>query len=144
MVRTEEAPHRRKSHNAGFTLVELMVVISIIAILATIVGYNVLGATDDAAVAQAKAQIRSFKTALISYKLKYKKFPTSLDALITNDRNFKFLDSEELPMDPWGNPYQYNSDGSTFKIVSLGSDGSAGGAEYASDISSDNLQAESK
>jgi general secretion pathway protein G len=144
MVRTEEAPRRRKSHNGGFTLVELMVVISIIAILATIVGYNVLGATDDAAVAQAKAQIRSFKTALISYKLKYKKFPTSLDALITNDRNFKFLDSEELPMDPWGNPYQYNSDGSTFKIVSLGSDGSAGGSEYASDISSDNLQAESK
>lgn len=130
--------HRRS--RAGFTLVELMVVISIIAILATIVGYNVINSMDDASVAQAQAQIRSFKTALMAYRLKYNRFPSSadgLEALVNNDKGIKFLESDEIPKDPWGNDYVYTSEGSReYRIVSYGADGRQGGSSYDADIDS--------
>ena len=130
--------HERIMAQAGFTLVELMVVIAIIAILATIVGVNMIGATDDAAVTQAKAQIKNFKTALMAYKLKFKHFPSTsegLDALINNEKQ-NFLDSDELPKDPWGNEYVYTCEGSAYTIVSYGADGRSGGAGYDTDIDS--------
>jgi general secretion pathway protein G len=133
---------RRDRRNAGFTLVELMVVIAIIAILATIVGFNVFTAMDDASVTQAKSQIKNFETALTGYRLKFNRFPTSsegLDALITNEKGVNFLRSNEIPKDPWGNPYIYTSESSReFKIVSYGADGQPGGSgEYDSDITND-------
>lgn len=137
------ADKTRRSSEAGFTLVELMVVIAIIAGLAMIVGVNVLGSLDEADVTNAQAQIRNFKTALTSYKITFKKFPTSsegLEALINNAKNKKFLDSSSIPVDPWGNPYVYTSEGSrSFKIISYGADGVPGGEDYEADISSDNL-----
>ena len=138
-----EARAEQRSHTAGFTLVELMVVIAIIAVLATIVGVNVLGAMDDADVAKAQAQIRNFKTALVSYKLKFKKFPQSLDALVSNEKGIQFLDSKEVPLDPWGNPYAYTLESARkYRIVSYGADGTAGGSGYDADIDSDSLEAE--
>lgn len=135
---------RRRRNNAGFTLVELMVVIAIIAALATIVGVNVLGNLDDADVANAKAQIRNFKTALTSYRITYKKFPSSgegLTALINNEKGKKFLEASEIPRDPWGNEYIYKSDASNeFTIISYGADGVPGGSGIDADISSDDLQ----
>jgi general secretion pathway protein G len=122
---------------AGFTLVELMVVIAIIAILATIVGVNVFQNIDESNVTAAKAQIRVFKNALVSYKLKNKKFPQSLDELASGN----FLESKQVPPDPWGNPYNYSAEGSSYTIVSYGADGRPGGSEYDADISSDNLEA---
>lgn len=129
---------RRAGEQGGFTLVELMVVITIIAILATIVGVNMISATDDAAVTQAKAQIKNFKTALMAYKLKFKRFPSSsegLQALVSNEKG-NFLDSDEVPKDPWGNPYMYTCEGSSFNIVSYGADGRQGGTGYDADIDS--------
>ena len=132
---------RRRKGAAGFTLVELMVVIAIIAVLATIVGVNVLGAMDDADVSAAQAQIRNLKSALVAYKLKFKKFPQSLDQLVNNEKNVQFLDSTEIPLDPWGNAYVYTLEGSrNFRIVSYGADGSPGGSGYDADIDSDNLE----
>lgn len=122
---------------AGFTLVELMVVIAIIAILATIVGVNVFRNIDESNQTAAKAQIRVFKNALVSYKLKHKKFPQSLEELATGG----FLESRTVPTDPWGNPYVYQAQGSTYSIISYGADGRPGGSEYDADISSDNLEA---
>lgn len=143
--RYDEARVRRggvAGSNSGFTLVELMVVIAIIAGLAMIVGVNVLGAMDEADVGQTKAQIKNFKTALVAYKLKFKKFPSSsegLEALVNNSHK-SFLDSTSVPTDPWGNAYVYSSDSSrSFKIVSYGADGTPGGSGYEADISSDDL-----
>lgn len=140
----ERSRHAPPRGDAGFTLVELMVVIAIIAALAAIVGVNVLNSLDESDVTNAKAQIRNFKTALISYKLKYNKFPSAgegLEGLINNEKGIKFLDASEIPLDPWGNPYIYTSQGSNkFKIVSYGADGQPGGAEYDADIESDSLE----
>lgn len=132
-------PRRAGAFSDGFTLIELMVVIVIIAGLATIVGVNVLGALSDADRATAQAQIRTFSTALVTYKIQFNKFPANLEGLVNNSKNRNFLDSNTVPVDPWGNPYSYKSEGRNFTIVSYGEDGTPGGIEGDADISSDDL-----
>lgn len=123
--------NKRKNRTAGFTLVELMVVISIIAILATIVGVNMLGTIDESSVKAAKAQISNLKTAIVSYKLKHRKLPESLEDVAP------LLDPPQIPEDPWGNPYVYNKlSGSDYEIISYGVDGAPGGSDLDADISS--------
>jgi len=136
-----DRPRRRRQGTAGFTLVELMVVISIIAILATIVGFNVFNQIDESSITAAQAQIKNFETAIVAYKLKFKRFPESLDALVQNSKNIKFMN--RIPEDPWGNAYVYTLEGSKdYKIVCYGADGAPGGSDVDADISSDNLGGE--
>lgn len=138
---------RRRAGMRGFTLIELMVVIAIIGILATIVVPRMMTGVDEANVNAAKAQIKAFQTGLAMYKLKFKKYPSTgegLEALINNERQ-NFLEAESVPNDPWGNPYIYTSpgsDGRDFDIVSYGADGAPGGTGYNADIQSWNLQGE--
>ena len=135
-----------RGSEAGFTLIELMVVIAIIAMLAAVVGYNVLGSLEDAEVTVAKAEISTFKSALINYRVVFKKFPTNeegLQALIQNEKDRKFLDRDSIPLDPWDNPYLYKLEGSrNFSIISYGADGVPGGSGLDADISSANLSEE--
>jgi general secretion pathway protein G len=131
---------RRTRNDGGFTLVELMVVISIIAVLAAIVGYNVLGSVDQGNIAAAKAQIKQFDTSLVAYKIKFKKFPEDLGALINPPSGDPIMNAKELPLDPWGNPYQYQLEGSRkYTIISLGADGAPGGEDVDADIKSDEI-----
>ena len=131
---------RVRSGNSGFTLVELMVVISIIAVLASIVGYKVLNSVDEGNVAAAKAQIKQFETTLVAYKIKFKKFPESLDGLVNPPSGEAIMNAKEIPLDPWGNPYQYQLEGSRkFTIISLGADGAPGGEDVDADIRNDEM-----
>ena len=113
----------------GFTLVELMVVIVIIGLLATVVAINVMPAQDTARVKKAEADIALLEQAAEMYRLNKLDYPTTSDGL-------QALVSEgfvkRLPDDPWGNPYHYaapGGDGRAFDIYSYGADGREGGED---------------
>jgi general secretion pathway protein G len=137
--------------NAGFTLIELMVVIVILGLLAAIVMPRVVGQTDKARYEQAKVQMRILEDALKRYKLDNGHFPTTeqgLEALVrqpttgTLPRNWQrggYLDKSDVPIDPWDNQYIYISPGQhgpDYDLKSLGADGLEGGEEYDADIES--------
>ena len=146
--------HNRLRSNSGFTLIEIMVVIVILALLAALVGPKLIGRSDDARVADAKVQIRNIETALKLYKLDSSAYPTTeqgLAALISKPttgvipKNYKsegYLESKKLPKDPWSNDYIYlsPSEQGDYEICSLGSDGVKGGEGKAADICNWNIQ----
>jgi general secretion pathway protein G len=120
----------------GFTLVELMVVLVIIGLLATVVIINVLPATDKAAKTKARADIATLEQGIEMYRLNKLQYPSGengLKALL--EENY----IKRLPNDPWGNPYHYSNpgrDGRAFDIVSYGADGKSGGEGKDADIGS--------
>jgi general secretion pathway protein G len=142
---------RRIRCNAGFTLIEVMVVIIILGLLAAIVMPRLVGQTDKARYAQAKIQMRILEDALKRYKLENGHFPTTsqgLQALVQKPssppipRDWPdggYLDKPEVPLDPWGNEFIYISPGQhgpDYDIVSLGADGLEGGEGYDKDVQS--------
>ena len=127
-------PPLQKQGRNGFTLVELMVVILIIGLLATVVIINVLPATDKAAATKAKADISTLEEAVELYRLNRLAYPSGEQGLqaLVSERLIK-----RLPKDPWGNPYRYAApgrDGREFDIISYGADGREGGEGKDADI----------
>ncbi len=102
-----------------------------------------MGGLEEGERTTAKQQISHFKTALINYRVKFKRFPTveeGLQALVDNEKDLNFLDRDEVPLDPWGNAYVYKLEGSRdFEIISYGADGQPGGDGIDADISSKDL-----
>jgi general secretion pathway protein G len=135
----------------GFTFIEIMVVVAILAILAALVVPRIMGRTDDAKRTAAKVQIRNIEGALQLYKLDNGVYPTSeqgLRALIEKPsvgvipKKWKvggYL--PKLPEDPWGNMYKYASPSpkGDYEITSLGTDGEVGGEGVNADITNWNL-----
>jgi general secretion pathway protein G len=132
----------------GFTLIEIMVVVIIIAILAAVVVPNVIGHVNDARISAAMADIKNFDGAIDSYHLDIGSLPPSLDALVSKQAagnspkwNGPYLKNQTfIPKDPWGNPYIYKvpgDQGRDYDISSAGSDGQPGTGD---DIQSWNLQ----
>ena len=118
----------------GFTLVELMVVIVIIGLLATVVVINVMPATDRAAATKAKADIATLEQGVEMYRLNKMRYPEGEGGLqaVVSEGYIK-----RLPKDPWGNDYHYAApgrEGREFEIFSLGADGKEGGEGEDADI----------
>lgn len=136
----------RSALQAGFTLIELMVVLVIIGVLAALIVPNVLDRADDARVTAAKADINNLVQALKLYKLDNQRYPTAaqgLQALLVKPAvgpippNWKPY-VEKLPNDPWGNPYQYLNPGikGEIDVFSFGADGQPGGEGKNADLGS--------
>jgi general secretion pathway protein G len=145
---TDIKNRRRRRREDGFTLVELMVVIVIIGLLATIVAINVLPSGDRARTEKAKADIAQIEGGLELYKLQNMTFPNTsqgLNALVsapaglTDPSRYQaggYL--KKLPNDPWGRPYLYASPGQHGEadVWTFGADGKEGGEGIDADIGS--------
>ncbi len=126
----------------GFSLAELMVVIVILGLLATLVVPNVIGFLFKSQTEIAKMDIMQIDNAVKQFQINNGgKLPESLDRLIEPDSNgHAFLEMKTVPKDPWKNEYQYWTDGRTYKITSLGKDGHEGGDGEDADIDSDTIK----
>lgn len=133
---------------AGFTLLEIIVVVFILSLLAAIVAPRIIGRTDDARITEAKVQMRNFETALKLFKLDNGFYPETqqgLEALVEKPaagripqkyREGGYLEQKKIPLDPWSNPYIYVSPGlhGDFDIMSYGADSKDGGEGKEADI----------
>jgi general secretion pathway protein G len=134
----------RRSSEGGFTLVEMLVVITIIGIIMALVGPRVLNYLGESKMKAAKIQIESFGSALDLFYLDLGRYPSGsegLPALVQRPGsaaswNGPYLKTGVVPNDPWGNPYLYRSptQRGVYEITSYGSDGQEGGTGTASDI----------
>jgi len=136
---------RRVAGQRGFTLVELLVVMVILGLLAALVVPAYLGRERKARSQAAKTQIELLGTALDTFRLDTGRYPTSqegLAALRTNPGGLPRWDGpylkKEVPLDPWGRPYLYESPGQhgDYDLYTYGADGAPGGDEDARDVGS--------
>jgi len=138
-------------NEAGFTLIEIMVVVIILGLLAGIVLPKILGREEEAKVSAAKVQIKSMESALDGFKLDNGFYPSTeqgLGALIKKPEVGRipekwaeggYLKPARIPKDPWGKDYQYFSpgnEGREYEIISYGADGEQGGEGKNADINS--------
>lgn len=138
---------KQAKQQTGFTLIEMLVVLVIIGLLAGLVGPKLFSKVDSSKVQTAQTQVKMLKGALETLRLDIGTFPSAADGLALlseppKDEKLKakwkgpYLD-EALPLDPWGNPYQYSLPGSNnqpFALYSFGADGKKGGDGNDADI----------
>ena len=136
---------------AGFTLIEIMVVVVILGILAAVIVPRLTSKPDEARAVKAQADIRQLESALEMYKLDNFYYPSTqqgLEALVTKPsgdpqpKNWRAGYITRLPKDPWGNPYQYLQPGNkgNFDVFSMGADGKPGGEGADADVGNWNVE----
>jgi general secretion pathway protein G len=139
---------RQAERQAGFTLIEMLVVLAIIGLLVGLVAPRVFNQLSDARVRTARIQIETFKNALDLFYLDLGRYPTNSEGLsglmvrpagTPANWNGPYLKSEAVPRDPWNNPYVYKAPGQSgrpFEIVSYGARGREGGGDGTPEIRS--------
>jgi general secretion pathway protein G len=143
--RADFAADRQRPEKGGFSFIEILIVIAIMAGMIAIVGPMLFGRLDEAKVEQARIQMKSLVGALDLYHLDNSGYPTTeqgLKALLVKPevgnipRNWRgpYLRSSKIPLDPWNNDYYYQSDGHEIVIKSFGADGEEGGSGINADI----------
>jgi general secretion pathway protein G len=152
--RRPEVGGKRLESQAGFTLVEMLVVITIIGLIMGLIGPRVLNYLSESKVKAARIQLQSFVTALDLFYLDAGRYPSSAEGLGALVRqtpgvaawNGPYLKGGNVPNDPWNHGYIYRSPGEhgPYDIVSYGSDGQEGGSGVAADISLENLSAKNE
>jgi general secretion pathway protein G len=139
---------RKCLQQAAFTLIELMIVVVILGLLATIVMPRILGRPEQARRMKAKIDIRNIESALALFKTDTGRFPTTSEGLevLISDPGIKGYNSDayldKVPLDPWGSRYIYLSPGvhsRDYDLESYGKDGEDGGKDNNADIESWNL-----
>jgi general secretion pathway protein G len=140
---------RRQIDQQGFTLVEMLVVITIIGLIMGLIGPRVLNYLSESKVKAAKIQLQSFGGALDLFYLDAGRFPSTAEGLTALVRptpgvaawNGPYLKGGNIPNDPWSHGYVYRSPGEhgPYEILSYGADGQEGGSGVAADISLENL-----
>jgi general secretion pathway protein G len=139
--------------DSGFTLIEIMVVLVIIAILGALIAPQILGQVDEARIKATKLDIRSLSTALDMYQMDNFRYPTTdqgLEALVRKPddpsvRNWRaqgYLRSKTVPKDQWGNDYIYlqpGQHGGGYDLYTLGADGQPGGEGTDEDLGNWNI-----
>ena len=132
----------KRRHSRPFTLIEIMIVVVIIAMLAALVGPNIIKSFDKAKVNSTKAQLVNLKNAVQQFYMDLSAYPNSLQDLIANPGNDKwngpYIEAKTIPVDGWGNEFQYavpGADGMAFDLFSYGADNASGGTGYNEDIS---------
>ena len=140
---------RESASRSGFTLIEMIVVLAIIAVVALMILPNIIGRPDQARVTVAKTDLRTISAALKVYRLDNGDYPTTgqgLAALVDRPTTPPLAGNwseegylPEVPVDPWGTAYVYRSPGTgrPFDLMSLGKDGKAGGEGLAADLLAD-------
>lgn len=146
MKRADDPAKRHPGNNAGFTLVELLVVVAILAMLATFVAPRVIGYLGTSRAQVAKMQVEALVSALELYRLDNGAFPTTeegLKALVERSASAQawkgpYLKKQGVPLDPWGRPYIYKLPGEhgEFDVYSLGADNAVGGDGENADVTS--------
>lgn len=140
-TRPDTAHLRRRG---GFSLVEMMVVLVLVGLLASVVTVNVRGLMIKGKQNAARAQIRQFVNGLNDYYMSNGQYPSNdqgLGVLVERDEktNERIIDSQIIPKDPWGNDYQYNApgrDNEPYEVICFGADGRSGGEGADRDIAS--------
>lgn len=146
-MKKRQKPLRCNLQSAGFTLLEMLVILVIIGLLAGLVGPRLFSKVDDSKIKTANVQIKMLKGALEAMRLDINRFPQTDEGLAllyhkpakgAIERFWKgpYLD-EDVPLDPWGNPYQYSipgAKGMPFALYSFGADGQPGGNDINADI----------